>query len=160
MGLEIVEMVMEIEEAFDLSTPDQDAERIHNPREVIDYVMAHLRVREDSCLTQTAFYRLRRAAVSCLAVPRSAVRPAAPWNDLLPRWRRRRAWNQFVSGCGMALPRPRPSDTVGDTATSAAEFLKLRSAGLTREQVSTIVHRLIVKVYGFDIGDQSYFVDH
>jgi hypothetical protein len=127
---------------------------------VVDYVMRHLRVPEGSCLTQTAFYRLRKAAVSCLAVRRGAVRPATPWNDVLPRWRRSRAWNQIVDGCEMALRPPRRNETIGDTATSAAENLRQRSARLSREEVSAIVHRLIVKVYGFDIGDEAYFVDY
>src|SRR5688572_20344208 len=98
MGLELVELVMETEETFDLSIPDEDAGRIRTPREMTDYVIARLRFpQEGGCLTQKTFYRVRRAAVSCLAVPRSAVKPATPWNDLLPRWRRSRAWNRIRS---------------------------------------------------------------
>ncbi|HQX55417.1 MAG TPA: phosphopantetheine-binding protein [Pyrinomonadaceae bacterium] len=38
MGLELVELVMRIEEEFDIAIPNEAAEKMTTPRKVIDYV--------------------------------------------------------------------------------------------------------------------------
>jgi acyl carrier protein len=37
-SLELVEVIMALEEAFDIEIPDADAERIHTVQDAIDYV--------------------------------------------------------------------------------------------------------------------------
>jgi acyl carrier protein len=39
-SLDIVELVMAFEEAFDIDIPDEDAEKIGNVKEAIDYIAA------------------------------------------------------------------------------------------------------------------------
>jgi hypothetical protein len=39
MGLDTVEFIMRVEEAFDLSIPNEDAAAITTPRELVDYLM-------------------------------------------------------------------------------------------------------------------------
>ena len=39
-SLDIVELVMAFEEAFDLEIPDEDAEKIHTVKNAIDYIEA------------------------------------------------------------------------------------------------------------------------
>ena len=41
-SLDTVELVMEFEDEFDLSIPDEDAEKIQTVGQAIDYVEAHL----------------------------------------------------------------------------------------------------------------------
>jgi len=41
-SLDTVELVMEFEDEFDISIPDEDAERIQTVGQAIDYVEAHL----------------------------------------------------------------------------------------------------------------------
>jgi len=41
-SLDTVELVMEFEDEFDISIPDQDAEKIQTVGQAIDYVEAHL----------------------------------------------------------------------------------------------------------------------
>lgn len=38
MGLELVELVMRIEEEFEIAIPNEAAEKMTTPRKVIDYV--------------------------------------------------------------------------------------------------------------------------
>ncbi len=40
-SLDIVELVMALEEAFDLQIPDEDAEKIHKVGEAVQYVLDH-----------------------------------------------------------------------------------------------------------------------
>jgi acyl carrier protein len=40
-SLDIVELVMAFEEAFDVEIPDEDAEKIKTVQDAIDYVSAH-----------------------------------------------------------------------------------------------------------------------
>jgi acyl carrier protein len=39
-SLDIVELVMAFEEAFDLDIPDEDAEKIQNVKDAVDYIEA------------------------------------------------------------------------------------------------------------------------
>ena len=39
-SLDIVELVMAFEEAFDLEIPDEDAEKIHTVKDAVDYIEA------------------------------------------------------------------------------------------------------------------------
>ena len=41
-SLDTVELVMEFEDEFDISIPDEDAEKIQTAGQAIDYVEAHL----------------------------------------------------------------------------------------------------------------------
>ncbi|MBN3860585.1 MAG: acyl carrier protein [Neisseriaceae bacterium] len=40
-SLDIVELVMSLEEAFDCEIPDEDAEKITTVQQAIDYIVAH-----------------------------------------------------------------------------------------------------------------------
>ncbi len=40
-SLDIVELVMAFEEAFDIEIPDEDAEKIKTVKDAVDYVNAH-----------------------------------------------------------------------------------------------------------------------
>lgn len=42
MGLDSVELVMEFEDAFEITIPDEDAEQMRTIRDVTDYVTARL----------------------------------------------------------------------------------------------------------------------
>lgn len=40
-SLDVVELVMALEEAFDLEIPDEDAEKIRTVKDILDYIGAH-----------------------------------------------------------------------------------------------------------------------
>ncbi|MGA2990548.1 MAG: acyl carrier protein [Candidatus Korobacteraceae bacterium] len=45
-SLDIVELVMAFEEAFDIEIPDEDAEKIRTVQEAIDYIAKHAQVKK------------------------------------------------------------------------------------------------------------------
>jgi acyl carrier protein len=47
MGLDSIEIILEIEDEFDLAIPDEDAEGLRTVGEIIDYVEHRLRERGD-----------------------------------------------------------------------------------------------------------------
>jgi acyl carrier protein len=93
MGLDSVELVMAVEEAFDITIADAEAEKIVTVRDMIDCVYARVALTDTKvCRTQRAFHRLRRASQDVLGARRSDVRPTTQWESLVPRERRRALW--------------------------------------------------------------------
>jgi acyl carrier protein len=45
-SLDVVELVMGFEEAFDIEIPDEDAEKIRTVQEAIDYISKHAQVKK------------------------------------------------------------------------------------------------------------------
>ena len=45
-SLDVVELVMGFEEAFDIEIPDEDAEKIRTVQEAIDYIAKHAQVKK------------------------------------------------------------------------------------------------------------------
>lgn len=61
MGLDTVELVIEVEESFGISIGDEDAPGIVTVGDLFEYVLERVGSRPTLCLTSLAFYRLRRA---------------------------------------------------------------------------------------------------
>ena len=122
MGLDVVEIVLEIEEAFDISIPDEVAEKIQTVGQLYDYVVEQTRGRPhrsadeapdrtDVCLTAATFYLVRRELCAKLGLDRRQVRPRTPLEDLFPQAARRRDWAELEHKLNLKFPalvRPRP----------------------------------------------------
>jgi acyl carrier protein len=115
MGLDGVELVMAVEEEFNIAIPDSDAFQADTVGKLVDVV--HSRLRQDaqqSCPSQQGFYLLRKELMQKLGLVRSAVKPDSELKNLIPKARRRHLWRDFVhsvtGGDNMttALVRPRP----------------------------------------------------
>jgi acyl carrier protein len=116
MGLQFIEVVMGCEEEFGIELPDEDVgERIETGRmrtvaDLHTMVMDALRRKEqvwvtpDACPTSAAFYRVRRALMEVLGVPRSSIRPATPMDDLITLDRRSEQWNRLFGEIGVCAP--------------------------------------------------------
>jgi acyl carrier protein len=125
MGLDGVEFIMAVEEAFQIAIPDTDAQQMLTPGDVVTYVYG--RVGSEwghGCAEQRAFYRLRRASMKVFDQPRAAIRAATRWDDVLPKRQRRHNWRLLHKATGTphwprltALGRvPDAVATVGGTA--------------------------------------------
>src|SRR5436190_10770337 len=97
MGLESIEIIIEIEDEFGIKIPDKDAERILTVGGMAQYVEHRLHgtttpLPETCCGTSRGFYALRRTMMTVLAVDRSAVRPRVKLNTIIPYSIRRQVW--------------------------------------------------------------------
>jgi acyl carrier protein len=172
MGLDLVEFVMAVEEAFGIAIPDEDAQELLTPGDLVRYLERRLGQGEGSCLEQRAFYSLRRAGMSVLRQPRGSFRPDTRWDAILPSKRRRRAWQLLHHATGV-VPWPRLSlwgsieggqTTLGDTArylaTHAAVALQRPGVGWSRAQIEAGVRQLMAENLGVaDFDWEQKFVD-
>jgi hypothetical protein len=173
MGLDGVEFVMAVEEAFGIAIPDSVGQDLMTPGHVVRYVESRLHPGERTCIEQRAFYALRRAAMGVLNQPRAVFRPDTRWDAVLPSRDRRRTWKLLHSATGVATwptmwlwgSIPTGHETMGDTAqhlaTHAAAALQKPGAGWSRKQIEDIVTALIREHLGikqFD-WDQRFVQD-
>ena len=72
MGLDFVELVMEVEETFGFTIPDEDVAGLDTVGKLYDYIWENrFASRSPGCLSSVVFYRLRRALMSVTGVARS-----------------------------------------------------------------------------------------
>lgn len=104
MGLDTVELVMEIEDAFSIKIPNYEATRLVTADDVFDYIVAKTNVPTNSsiCLSAIAFYSIRGAATSLGATKR--LRPSDSTSAMLPDTNRPRYWSQLQSTSKLMLP--------------------------------------------------------
>src|SRR5687767_3678002 len=104
MGLETVELVIRLEEAFGITISDEVATRMTTPREVTDYIMTQVALADSSaCLSQEAFYFLRRGFSNRLHLPRTAIHPDVPLQTLIPKHGRKDVWNELQTEMGPSV---------------------------------------------------------
>jgi hypothetical protein len=126
MGLDVVELVMEIEEAFDIVIPDRDGERIRDLGDLYQFVLKQMgRRRGGPCLSSVTFYRVRRALVEAAGVERHGIAPQSRLEDLLPIGSRRWQWGQLRESLGsLSLAKlKRPAKVIAGIALASLAFL-------------------------------------
>jgi acyl carrier protein len=105
MGLDGVELVIEVEKRFDVAISDDEASRVRTVGDLHELLKSKLPPsREDLCLTSHAFYRIRSAMKECYGLPREAVRPSTTMESTVPRPTRRHAWKALGEAAGLPLP--------------------------------------------------------
>jgi uncharacterized membrane protein len=105
VGLDAVELVMEIEEEFGIAISDDEAIHTLTLGQLHDYLLERCAGRRRTdCPVRSAFYRLRRALVAVLGVGPRPLRPSTPLLPLLGNWRLHRTWRQLERELSLKLP--------------------------------------------------------
>ena len=104
MGLDTVELVLEVEEAFSIKLPDEEASNINTVGELYDCVLSKTQLNRKGavCLSAKTFYSLRKAAES-LGAPKR-MRPRDATNPILGATSRRERWKALGDRSGLKLP--------------------------------------------------------
>ena len=161
MGLDTVEFLLAVEDAFGISIPNSEAEQLTTPRVLAEYIEHRLPAGSSTaCHTQRAFYKLRTGIVQAHRIPRGSIRRETSWRDILPGRSFGNAWRhmQKVAGSGdwprasfLGFRNP-AARTVGDTATylatRAPAGLKYSGEGWTRAEIDQVITRLIADELG------------
>ena len=178
MGLDIVEFVMAVEVAFGVDIENADAERLRTPRDVITHLRGRLPAAEsNSCLTQQAFHRTRRALITRFGRRRYALRPATALAGVVPAAGRSDHWRALRDDLGVEtwpkFPEPGWRDsrsgrlqTLGDLAGHLAIWSPAAvkaGAGWTDAEIERVVVRLVEMEFGVDMAkytlDSSFVED-
>jgi acyl carrier protein len=97
MGLDGVELVIAVEEEFEMVLSDSEAEASMTVGSLVDLVYSRLRhKKEQPCPSQQGFYIVQKKLMDHLDLPRSAIKPETELNTLIPKLNRRRVWNALV----------------------------------------------------------------
>jgi acyl carrier protein len=107
MGMEVVELVMELEDTFQMHIVDEDAASLRTIGDIHKLIMKMLERPEGvtGCLSAHAFYKLRRAMVECLHRDRASIRPAVALAAMLPRENRWAMLNALEGATGLKMPK-------------------------------------------------------
>lgn len=142
MGLDTVELVLEIEDAFSIQIPDAEASQIVTVGDLHKYIVAKLD--PTACLSASAFRSLRRAARSLGATER--LRPRDSIERLLPATRRRRFWAELQRSAAVRLPRLRRPPWLVMAATLTVTLVTAVVGFGTRQTTQSGVATLAVAV--------------
>jgi hypothetical protein len=105
MGLDQVELVIAIEDAFGIEFPDEEAAEIRTVGDLYDSIVSKLdNEAARRYLTSIAFYRTRRGLVDGLKVRRRLIRPSIPVAPLFPQASRREDWSRVQIASGLRFP--------------------------------------------------------
>jgi hypothetical protein len=160
MGLDIVELVIRIEETFSIQIPDRVASELTTPRKVTDFILTQVDESHAplTCLSQKAFYMLRRGFIHHLSLPRRQFRVDATLREIVPEESRDGVWKEIGSALGAkkwpAMSRPKWLSLVSRDVRSVrelAEYLvanepllvKGAEAAWSRAQVWEVLRRVI-----------------
>lgn len=101
MGLETVELVIRFEEAFGITISDEVAASMTTPRVVTEYIVTQVATADrSSCLSQQAFYFLRRGFSNQFHLSRNAFHPDLSLQTLIPKETRKTVWHQLQTEMG------------------------------------------------------------
>ncbi len=161
MGLDLIEYVMAVEDAFGIAIPDEDAARLETAGQMVDYLCGRLgEASEGPPLIQSAFYRLRAAVAAELGIPPRRVLPQTDLGSLTDR-SEREIWAAVGRRLGVEPKvlshapqwgwvvnlRKAPSRSFGAIAERLAMLrpaaVRPPSTPWTRRQVTEVVLRLL-----------------
>lgn len=92
MGLGIAELMLDLEETFEIRIPDAQAQKCETVGALVEMVYSKTRHSKDQpCPSQQGFYVVRRCLVQSVGCSRDAVRPETPLKELINKGDRRSA---------------------------------------------------------------------
>jgi acyl carrier protein len=106
MGLDSVEMVIEVEEAFGIKIPDDVAAAVRTVGDLHQLIVESLgdgRKSSGICLSAATFRLIRQAVNTGLSV-QTSIRPGDQIDAILPRRHRRQVWSQLTHSLDLRLP--------------------------------------------------------
>jgi len=96
MGLEFVEIILSVEDAFGVSISDEEASRIITPNDAIHLISQKVQTNDDaSCINQIAFHKIRKILTDKFDIPREDIHIHAHLRQLLLPKQQKIFWQQL-----------------------------------------------------------------
>ena len=105
MGLDTVELVLDIEERFGISLPDEECQDVITVDDCYQLVLPKLnKADQEKCLTSATFYRIRKVIADAIGIDKRTLKPDTPLQKLLPVDDRRMLWTSIGQRLALELP--------------------------------------------------------
>jgi acyl carrier protein len=105
MGLDLVELVIEVEETFRITIPNEEAANIVTVGQLYECIFSKQMTRETNrCLSAAAFFQFRRALTDQFGINRGNVRPSTIIGRIVPGQKRRSEWQHLARKLDWRLP--------------------------------------------------------
>ncbi len=147
MGLDSVELVIEVEETLGIEISNLEAEKIDTVQDFYDCAWKHVSNKKlaiAECYTQSVFYKIRQAVVENIKVDKASITPKTKIADIIPFENRRQIWQQLEDKLQLKLPQ--------------LELRKPYNIILNAFGIKTILGSLLVELFMVIIYDASYWV--
>jgi acyl carrier protein len=98
MGLDGVELVMAVEDEFQIAISDSEANECSTVRKLVELVHSRLRQSStDLCPSQRSFYLARQKLISILHTPRKKIKPETELSEIIPKKNRKKLWSEVTT---------------------------------------------------------------
>lgn len=105
MGLDSVEILVEVEKTFGINIPDKEAEKIITIGDFHEAVWRHIENKNGrKCKSQLVFYKLRQSAGQRFNFPREDFRMETSPEEIFPQKNRRVVYSEFAEEVEFKLP--------------------------------------------------------
>ncbi len=110
MGLEIVEIVLDVERTFGIKIDDDELAETRSVGELYQLVLRHVETGRElqsvhpGCPSMAPFLALRKSLCSLLPMQRNRIRPRMELETIIPRSQRRAMWERLQSLTKITLP--------------------------------------------------------
>ncbi len=105
MGLDSVEILVNVENAFGITISNYEAEKIVTVGDIHNVVWRNVQGRQSMrCRSQQLFYKLRYLLINKFQVPREAMEPEASLNDIFPKKNRRLKYHRLQKELQLKVP--------------------------------------------------------
>jgi acyl carrier protein len=105
MGLDSVEILVNVENAFGITISNYEAEKIATVGDIHNVVWRSIQGRQSMrCRSQQLFYKLRFILINKFKAPREAVELEASLNDIFPKTNRRLKYRKLQKELQLKLP--------------------------------------------------------
>ncbi|KAB0664250.1 hypothetical protein F6V25_13845 [Oryzomonas japonica] len=98
MGLDAVELVMAVEEEFQIAISDSEACECTTVGKLVELVHSRLRhTSKGPCPSQHSFYIARQKLIEITHIPRHQIKPDTNLGDIIPRKKRKKLWKKVTT---------------------------------------------------------------
>lgn len=105
MGLDSVEILVNVENAFGITISNYEAEKIYTVGDIHNIVWRNIQGRQSMrCRSQQLFYKLRYILINRYKVPSEAIEPDASLNNIFPKKNRRLKYHKLQKELQLKLP--------------------------------------------------------
>ena len=155
MGLDGVELIIEVEESFGIKIEDDEAVQILTAGQLADVITRKLTgIKGADCPTAKAFYRLRRSFLSVFELNRRQLRPTTPILNFLPLAGRRQIWTHLERDLSLRLPPLSDHTGIGVFGGAAIAYIAayLVFAAITGDLIAALIAGLVALLPGVLLG--------